>query len=232
MINNGRVSAIIVAAGEGRRFGSGEPKAFVKLTERTILETTIQRFRETKLIDEIVVILSRRGLELAKEKGGLDGVSKVSEGGKERKFSVKKGFSLIDRATEIVVVHDGVRPLVSPELIERVVFKADEMGAAIAGVPAFDTLKEVSNSGVIKGTIDRSKIFQARTPQAFRYSLLEKIYAEPGFDDWDATDEAMLLERVGFPVSTVAGDRMNIKITTREDLELARTFLARRGGTT
>ena len=130
MIKADRVSAIIVAAGEGRRLGSETPKPFLELRERTILETTVDRFLKTGMVDELVVVLSRTGLDLMKNRRKLGGVSKFVEGGRERPQSVRKGFEAIDPAAVVVVVHDGVRPLVSADLIERVVLKAGEVGAA------------------------------------------------------------------------------------------------------
>jgi 2-C-methyl-D-erythritol 4-phosphate cytidylyltransferase len=225
LIKAGRVSAIIVAAGEGKRLGSETPKPFLELGDKTILETTVERFLRADLVDELVIVLSRIGLDLIKNGRELVGVSKFVEGGRERPQSVRKGFAAIDPAAEIVVVHDGVRPLVTPDLIEQVVLKAGETGAAITGVPAIDTLKEISDNGTVSRTIDRKKIVQVQTPQAFRCDLLREVYEGAELDGDEVTDEAVLFERAGLPVALVAGAPDNIKITTESDLKLAKLHL-------
>ena len=151
----------------------------------------------------------------------LSKVAKIVAGGKERQDSVAKGLACIGDGFNLVLVHDGVRPLVSQAVINRVIYAAKENGAAIAAVPIRDTIKAVSSEGWVDQTLERSKLWSVQTPQAFRYNLLKAAYAKAESDGFSATDEALLVEHLGHPVRVVKGSTQNIKITTPGDLDIA-----------
>jgi 2-C-methyl-D-erythritol 4-phosphate cytidylyltransferase len=221
--------AVIVAAGSGSRFGSATPKQFVEILGKPLLVHTVERFESCPLIDEIVLVLPAAEVENFRktaEKFNLKKVVKIAAGGKTRAESVFNGLNSIDKnAAEIVAVHDGARPLVSPEEITRTIEKAREIGAACLVADVTDTIKEVSNGKII-GTIERAKLRRALTPQAFRYEILQKAFAENDLNDAAAaTDECFLVEKLGFEIAAVEGNARNIKITAPEDFLLAETLL-------
>jgi 2-C-methyl-D-erythritol 4-phosphate cytidylyltransferase / 2-C-methyl-D-erythritol 2,4-cyclodiphosphate synthase len=218
------VSAIIAAGGRGSRFGGSQPKQLQMLAGVPILQRTVDAFLQGYAFDEIVVALPS---ELAADPPSyLDSVI-VVEGGERRQDSVANAFRAVAPSSEIIVIHDAARPLVSSELIERTIDAASKHGAAIAALQARDTVKRTDGSRVIRGTIPREQIFLAQTPQAFRAGVLREALALVSSAS-DATDEAMLAERAGHSVYLVDGDPRNLKITTPEDLEIA----ARLAGTT
>ena len=190
-----------------------------------ILKRTVDIFRERRF-DEIIVALPS---ELARNPPRyLDDVI-VVEGGQRRQDSVAKAFDAVRPTSEIVVIHDAARPLVSATLIERTVEAAEKHGAAIAALEARDTVKRGDSSRVIRGTLPREEIFLAQTPQAFRVGVLRDALTLASTAT-DATDEAMLAEEAGHHVHLVEGDARNLKITTPDDLDMAERLLARSGG--
>jgi 2-C-methyl-D-erythritol 4-phosphate cytidylyltransferase/2-C-methyl-D-erythritol 2,4-cyclodiphosphate synthase len=221
-----RVAAIIAAGGQGVRFGGG-PKQLRTLGGRLVLEHSIDTFRRTPGIDRIVVVLPAAVVAdpPAALAGGASPLTLVA-GGARRRDSVAAGLAAAGGDADLVVIHDAARPLVSPSLIERTVAAAVEHGAAIAALPATDTVKR-GEGGRVLGTLPRREIFLAQTPQAFRVGVLREALAlEP---DAGATDEAMLAELAGHHVHLVEGEARNLKITTPEDLEMAERLLAPSG---
>ncbi len=217
-----RIAAIIVAAGSGRRFGSA--KQFASLKGKPLFEWCLDAFESHSGITDIVLVLpeaeARLGLGRSHPK-----VRAVVPGGNERQDSVRQGFARLDReTTDIVLVHDGVRPLVGADLISRVIAAAASSGAAAPGLPLAETIKEVEGTK-IRGTIDRSTLVRAQTPQGFAFSILEEALASALCQDFQGTDEAMLVERLGRPVTLVPGEARNIKVTTPLDLKLAEALL-------
>jgi 2-C-methyl-D-erythritol 4-phosphate cytidylyltransferase/2-C-methyl-D-erythritol 2,4-cyclodiphosphate synthase len=211
------VSAIIAAGGRGSRFGGSQPKQLQMLAGVPILKRTIDAFLQGYAFDEVVVALPS---ELAANPPSyLDSVI-VVEGGERRQDSVVNAFRAVAPSAQIIVIHDAARPLVSSALIERTIDAASKHGAAIAALPARDTVKRTDESRMIRGTIPRDQIFLAQTPQAFRVGVLRDAL-ELVSTASDATDEAMLAERAGHSVYLVEGDPRNLKITTPEDLEIA-----------
>lgn len=205
---------ILVAAGEGRRFGG--PKAFVDLEGMSLLERAAAPFVAFR---DRVVVLRREDAARARLAGW-----KVVEGGERRRDSVENGLRALDPDTTTVLVHDAARPLASPALVARVLEAAGRHTAVVPAVPLVDTVKRVKGSVVLE-TLDRSQLVGVQTPQAFRTDLLKRAL---GKDRGDATDEAALVEGLGEPVATVAGDPLNLKVTTREDLDLLRALLRAR----
>jgi len=217
-----KVSAIVVAAGAGRRFGSA--KQFAELRGLSVLDRTLSALAAHPEVDEIVLVLpvGKSGSRYRKRFGK---VAAVVSGGKRRQDSVARGFERLDSGSDdIVLVHDAVRPLVSREVITRVVQKARKCGAAVAGVPVEDTVKEVAE-GVVVQTLDRAKLQRIQTPQAFFYRVLDRALKKAQKDGFYGTDEAALVERTGHPVAVVPGDIRNIKITTAADLKIAEALL-------
>ena len=217
------VTAIIAAAGSGRRLGAAVPKQLLELGGRTILERSIDAFASHPRIDEVIVVLPR---ELVETPPGWMAARRVRlvAGGERRQDSVANAFDAVDRRTEVVLVHDAARPFVSHDLISRSIDAAAAHGAAIVAQPVRDTVKRVAGSGAaahVVETLARDAIFLAQTPQAFRRAVLGEAVAL-GRTGIDATDEAALAERAGHSVHIVEGSAENVKITTAEDLELAR----------
>jgi 2-C-methyl-D-erythritol 4-phosphate cytidylyltransferase len=220
--------AIIAAAGSGNRMASDRPKQFLELGGVPILLHTLKRFEQCDSIQEVIVVLpaeeSAGFLSLA-AKSGLRKLSKVVPGGITRADSVKRGLAAVRAATaEIVAVHDGVRPFVTPEEIDSAVAAASESGAAVLVAPVNDTIKEVSDGKII-GTLERRGLRRALTPQCFQFAILQRAFANVDVNDPRFTDESALVERLGVEVSIVEGSPQNIKITTQEDLVIAESIL-------
>jgi len=218
--------AIIAAAGAGTRMASDRPKQFLQLAGRPVIFHTLKVFEECESIDEVIVVLpaaeSAGFLSLA---GSFRKVARVVPGGVTRADSVKRGLMAIRAATaEIVAVHDGVRPFVTAEEIDAVVAAAQSDGAAILVAPVTDTIKQVSDGRVVQ-TLDRGVLRRALTPQCFRYDVLRQAYQAADVTDPSVTDESVLVEKLGIPVSIVEGSSRNIKITTAQDLAIAEAIL-------
>ena len=217
-----RASAIIVAAGAGARFG--QRKQFVYLEGKPVLEWTLEAFEAHAEIGAIILVLpdenDRKHYQMRYGK-----IVDVVRGGEKRQDSVWQGFRLLDQApAELVLVHDGARPLVNAALIGRVIAEARASGAAVPVLPLDDTLKEVRDGRVV-GTPDRSRVVCVQTPQGFLYPVLKRALDAARHDHFYGTDEATLVERIGLPVRAVEGDRRNIKITTPMDIKIAEALL-------
>jgi 2-C-methyl-D-erythritol 4-phosphate cytidylyltransferase/2-C-methyl-D-erythritol 2,4-cyclodiphosphate synthase len=223
-------SAIIAAGGRGTRFGGDIPKQLIEFGGVSILERAVETFVRATCIHEIIVALPS---ELAADPPGyLLERSKplyVVTGGLRRQDSVANAFERVATVADVVMVHDAARPFASERLVTRVVEAARESGAAIAALPAQDTVKEAvsaSHAGdhtIIARTLPRDRIFLAQTPQAFRREILSAAIQMSRERDSEATDEASLVERAGYPVQLVPGENWNVKITTVDDLKVAHT---------
>jgi 2-C-methyl-D-erythritol 4-phosphate cytidylyltransferase len=220
-------SAIIVAAGSGKRFGSKIPKQFVELAGKPLLIHTLQRFDACDEIGEIILVLPSNetaGFLKIIEKFPLKKLSKIVAGGKTRAESVSKGFQAVrPQNAEIVAIHDGARPLVSNDEISQTVAKARETGAACLVAAVTDTIKQVANGKIVQ-TIDRSELRRALTPQVFRYDILKRAFAQGQLNE-TATDECYLVEKLGIEISIVEGSSRNMKITSPEDIAIAEALL-------
>lgn len=213
--------AIIAAAGQGTRLAGKRPKQFLELAGTPILIHTLKAFERCDVIQEIIVVLAAEEtdgfLALVKEHG-LRKIAAVVAGGRSRAESVLHGLRAVDPdSTEIVAVHDGVRPFVTIDEISRTVAAAQLEGAAILVSKPVDTIKEV-RAGAVAGTLDRSRIRNALTPQCFQYKLLVRAYEQVDVSDSELTDESSLVERLGARIAIVEGSPRNIKITREEDL--------------
>jgi 2-C-methyl-D-erythritol 4-phosphate cytidylyltransferase len=224
-----RIALLIPAGGVGTRMGTSTPKQFLRMGRRSILEATLAHFHAPPLVHEIVIALP--GRHIARARRLLGGVRRprprLVVGGATRQESVWRALQAdLDPATDIVVVHDGVRPFISRDLVRRVVRAATAHGAAICALPIAETVKRVRDE-VVEATLDRSELWAVQTPQAFRYPLLREAHEKAGRDGFVGTDEAMLVERLGHPVRVVRGLPSNIKITTPADLRRAQGWALR-----
>ncbi len=216
------VAAIVVAAGAGKRFG--QPKQFAYLRAKPVLEWTLERFQGHPEVDAVALVLPDEQ-DLKHYRLRYPKIVDIVRGGERRQDSVWQGFRLLaGAAPEVVLVHDGARPLVGADLVTRVVAAARAAGAAVPVLPVEDTIKEVGD-GRIAATVDRTRLFRAQTPQGFLYAVLEKALEAARRDRFYGTDEAALVERLGLPVTTVPGDPRNIKITTPVDIPIAEALL-------
>ncbi|MBI1871511.1 MAG: 2-C-methyl-D-erythritol 4-phosphate cytidylyltransferase [Chlamydiae bacterium] len=226
-----KISAIIVAAGKGERFGGNIPKAFFPLNRKPLLAYVLEAFNQVSDIVEIIVTLrsSLMGEFWEKQMGKFSLVKpiKLVQGGETRSDSVWNALQKVDRESEIVLIHDAARPFVTLQLISDVIEGALKWGASIPGLRVKPTIKEVNPKGFIVKTHDREKLFEAQTPQGFRVDLLKEAFKKASSTRSIATDEAFLIESQGGRVKVVEGDEKNIKITTPADLEWAEWIMHR-----
>ena len=221
-------TAVIVAAGKGKRMGTEISKQFLPLCGKEILSHTVEKFEKAANIRDIVLVTGMESLEdvqdMVQEYGWKKIVS-VTAGGKERQDSVWNGLLEVSADTEIVLIHDGVRPFVTEDILNLSIETALEMGGCVAGVPAKDTIKVCDAENIAVATPDRSTLWQIQTPQTFRRNLIVKAYETAKKDGFMGTDDASLAEHSGYPVKVIMGDYRNIKITTKEDLLIGEAFL-------
>jgi 2-C-methyl-D-erythritol 4-phosphate cytidylyltransferase len=221
--------AIVVAAGKGTRLGGNRPKQFLELDGIPVIIRTLRQFERCQEIDEVVAVLPAEetaGFESLAQQFGLRKLGRVIAGGETRAQSVQRGLASIHEA-DIVAVHDGVRPFVTPEEIDQVVAAARRDGGAILVAPVADTIKEIKGRRVI-GTLARTNLRRALTPQCFRFDLLKRAYdhlREVEADGVEVTDDCLLVERLGLEIIAVEGSARNIKITREEDLALGEAIV-------
>ena len=222
------VTAIILAAGSGRRMGGGISKQFISIKGRKILAYTVEVFEKADCIKEIILVTAQESLleveELAREEKWKK-ITAFVIGGKERQESVMNGLSRISVESEIIVIHDGVRPFITEEIIEESIEVALEMGACIVGVPVKDTIKVCNDQALVKNTPKRDELWQIQTPQTFQKELILHGYQEAMKNKYLGTDDSSVIERLNHPVQVITGSYKNIKITTQEDLFIAKQFL-------
>jgi len=241
-----KVAVIIPAAGLGTRMSPAPSakskipsKQFTELGGTPILIHTLRKFAASARVTEILVALRKDEIPGFRERLQSEGLHEkrveLVEGGEHRQQSVANALAAVSAANDdIVLVHDAVRPFVTPEIIEEVIRGAEKFGAAIAGLPAVDTIKKVertADGALITATIPREHVVMAQTPQGFRYQVLKKAFDEALADGFIGTDEASLVERSGHEVAVVMGSPRNIKITAPGDMELAEFYLRGQGRT-
>jgi 2-C-methyl-D-erythritol 4-phosphate cytidylyltransferase len=224
-----KVAVLVPAAGSGRRMGSAVAKQFLPLGGRPLLAHTLQAFERSPEIDEIIPILSEADRETCLrsiiEPNRFSKVRTLVVGGKERQDSVRRGIEMLGQDVEIVLVHDGVRPFVTPAMIVQCVAHARQGECVAVGVPLKDTVKEVDERGMVRATLERSRLWAVQTPQAFPARILRQAYEDAHAKHVFGTDDATLVERAGHPVRIIMGSYENIKVTTPEDLVLAEEIL-------
>ena len=225
-----RVGIVVVAGGSGSRMGAVLPKQFLEIAGRPILVRTIERMREALPEAEIVVVLPEAHVEFWREcyaKADCRVEHRVALGGATRFDSVASGIAALSDDCQLVAVHDGVRPLLSVDMIRRGVECARESGAAVPVIAVVDSIREVDSEG--SHVVDRSRLRAVQTPQVFRADLLKKAYAEVGArlaDRAKATDDASVVEMAGYEVTLYDGEPQNLKLTTPTDLSVAEVILA------
>jgi len=224
------VTAIIVAAGAGRRIGGAMTKTYLPIAGRPLILRTLDRIFATPAISNIILVVAASDIEYCR--GLLSAESSFNKrpcdlqaGGATRQQSVRCGLEKLQANTDMVMIHDGARPFVSPALIERCIHAAVLKGAAVVGVPVRDTIKRVSDEGCIQSTPERSGLWEIQTPQIFQRGLIVAAYDWAMREGLEATDDAMVVERMGKPVFVVEGERSNFKITVPEDLQLAEAMI-------
>lgn len=216
------IEAIIVAAGEGSRFGG--PKQFASLKGKAVVDWSLETFDSHPQVAAMTLVVKDE-VAIKRYAGRFQKLKAVVKGGQKRQDSVWAGLTRIDpEVTDVVLVHDGVRPLVTPPLISRVIEATLKWKAAVPALPIEETLKVVDKDQVLF-TLDREPLVRVQTPQGFDYSVLDKALRQAQQDGYYATDEATLVERMGKTVAVVKGDWRNIKITTPLDLELAEVLI-------
>ncbi len=224
-----RITAIVPAAGKGRRFGS-EKKPFVRLDGKPLLAYVLNALQSSKSITDIVVVADGsliQDVQRLVRRYNITKVATIAKGGRTRSESVKNGLHCIDETTSYVLIHDGVRPLLTDSLVDRTIRAAKRYGAAVAAVPVKATVKVVGRSNIVEYTPERTALREIQTPQVFRKGILIKAYKEKGAHT-AFTDDASLVESIGVRVKIVNGDYRNIKVTVKEDIAIAEALLRKR----
>jgi 2-C-methyl-D-erythritol 4-phosphate cytidylyltransferase len=229
-----RITAILPAAGLVTRMGAETPKQFLELGGEPLVIFTLRRLAACSAITDFILATRAEELSFLEDRVAralIGRPARVVHGGETRQQSVGNALAQVAAETEIVMVHDAVRPFVTVEQLDRLIAEARERGSVILGIPAIDTVKEVKRSSLpedvarITGTIPRERIVLAQTPQAFRYGILREAFARAEADGVTASDEASLVERLGQDVYVVLGSERNLKITRPADMDLARFYL-------
>ena len=222
-------SVVIVAAGSGKRMGTDIKKQYLMLKGKEILAHTIEKFQICPGIDEIIIVTGQDEIEYCKkeicERYKFGKVKAIVEGGKERQDSVYNGLKQVSNHAEVVLIHDGARPLIKAEQIEDSIETAMGEGACVLGVPVKDTIKICDNNQQVTSTPSRDTLWVVQTPQSFRYEWIMKAYKEGAKNRLVATDDSMMVEAIGYPVKVIKGSYDNIKITTPEDLVIAKSLM-------
>ena len=230
-----KADAIIVSAGKGQRFMEGRKKQFFLLADKPILTHTLDKFENCPLIDSILLVVGQEDMDYCLkeiiEKNRYRKISQIVPGGKRRQDSVKNGMDALSRDANIVVIHDGVRPFVTREMIEDSIHSAQRFGAVVIAMPVKETIKMADADGTVLKTLDRESLWQIQTPQTFQAHVIKEAYQKATENGFVGTDDASLVERLGMKVHILPGSYTNIKITTPEDLILANLFLRMRAHT-
>lgn len=220
-------SAIVLAAGIGSRFKSATSKALAKIAKTPIITFSLRSLNNHPLINDIIVVCNSSNRPAILEeisRLSLDKVTKVILGGKLRQDSVRCGLKALDSNTDIVLIHDGVRPFIDASHVSDLIKKASMSGAAISAVSVKATIKLSDNKLIVRKTLDREKLWEVHTPQVFKKELILKAYSKFGKEQ--VTDDSSLIEKLGVKVSIVCGSYSNIKITTPEDIAIAQAILS------
>lgn len=223
------VTAVFPAAGQGSRMQTGINKIFLKLSDKPVLIHTLLAFSRCDDIDNLIIAVAADEIKMVE--GLLKTVPhlkpyKVIVGGSERQYSIANALKALDESTDIVLVHDAARPLVSPEVISRTVASARQYGSGVVAVRATNTIKIASDDMIVESTPNRNHVWSIQTPQGFEKDLLLRAYAKADEEDYLGTDDACLVERLeDVQVHLVEGEFSNIKITTPEDMIIAEAFL-------
>ncbi len=208
---------------------SSRPKQYLEINGLPILCRTLAAIDACNSVDEIILVIPKEDIEYVRHsiisRINLSNKVDLIGGGAERRDSVHNGILAVKKTDGLVLIHDGVRPFVRPELIEACISAAQDWGAAIPGLPVHDTLKRATVCGMVDKTLPRGNAWLAQTPQVFKYSIIKDALDNGIKSDFFGTDDAFFVEKMGKKVKMIAGSRLNIKITTREDLQLAQAII-------
>lgn len=226
-----KVVAIVPAAGLGKRFSASEKKTFVKLSETPLVIYTLKKLNKSASVTEIIPVLRQEdlaaGLEFA-ESHNLEKIKQIAPGGKERQDSVYNALKLVNEDC-LILIHDGARPFISGEMIEKLLQEIKGVDGVIPGMPVKETLKEVDiKKRIVLSTVKREKLWTIQTPQIFPFKVIKKAYDKAYADGFYATDDAALVERIGGKIKIIPGSPFNIKITTPEDFDMAECLLTKK----
>lgn len=220
--------AVIVAGGQGKRIKGDLPKQFIRLGDRPIVVHTLDKFESCEVVDEVVLVAPEQYLgycsQAVVDKFNLTKVRKIVCGGGERQDSARLGLEACPAGTSIVVIHDAVRPFISPQKISAAVKLCHEKKAVVLAVPPKDTIKR-GEDGLVVTTLDRGKLWLIQTPQVFDYELILNAHEKAKKEGFAGTDDSVLVERLGRDVAILEGDYANVKITTTEDLAIAEALI-------
>ncbi|MCK9275791.1 MAG: 2-C-methyl-D-erythritol 4-phosphate cytidylyltransferase [Syntrophales bacterium] len=223
------VVAVVVAGGRGKRMEGDIPKQYMMLGNKPILARTLSIFEKTDIVQDVIIAVPEQDKGYVAreiiEKFNLKKVSAIRPGGAQRQDTVKSAFEAVGNGTEIVIVHDGVRPFITTELINQAVAAARLYGAAVTAVPVKDTIKRAGRNEIVRESLHREELWSVQTPQVFRWDIIREAYDIAYRECFFGTDDAMLVERLGIPVKIIMGSYENIKVTTREDLIIGQMFL-------
>nr|WP_090243666.1 2-C-methyl-D-erythritol 4-phosphate cytidylyltransferase [Eubacterium barkeri] len=222
-------SVVIPAAGQGSRMNAPINKQYLTLRGKPILSYTLEVFEKCPLIDEIILVINKDEFKICKHQVLGPGKFKkvrITQGGATRQQSVYEGLKAVSPACDIVMIHDGARPLISEEILVRCIYETIQSQATIVAVPAKNTIKVVKKAGIVEYTPNRDFLYEVQTPQTFSYPLIMDAHERAIEDEVEGTDDASLVERLCVPVKIVRGHYNNIKITTPEDLIIAESIIA------
>ena len=224
------VIAIVPAAGMGKRFGEGTNKPFASFGDKPLIIWAVEALQSLPEVAEIIPAVKEADVKPCRrlfEEFLITKIRRIAPGGRERQDSVFNGLTLIQDKTAVVLVHDGVRPLIEPSVIKKVLQQLNGCDGVVVGVPLKDTVKEVID-GIVRNTPERNSLWAIQTPQAFHFNTLYAAYEKAAADSFYATDDSALVERHGGKIKVVQGSYTNIKVTTPEDLLVAEVFLEMR----
>lgn len=223
------ISAVIPAAGQGSRMKAGINKQYLTLRGKPILAYTLDIFEDSPMIDEIILVVNQNEFDLCRKqvlsKRKYRKV-KLAAGGDTRQASVHRGLKAVRSDCDLVMIHDGARPLLSKDVLKRCILETEKCGATVTAVPAKNTIKVVDETGLVVRTPERKTLYEVNTPQSFRYDLIMKVYQMAAVEGVQGTDDASLVEHYGHAVKVVPDHYKNIKITTPEDLIIAESIIS------
>jgi len=225
-----RTLAIILAGGAGKRMGAATNKQFLLIDNKPIIVHTLQLFEDCRSVDDIYLVVNKKDLPLIQEQiletYRFKKLMKLVIGGRLRQDSVRNGLEAIENPCDIVIIHDGARPLISPSFIEKSISLMEVFDAVIPALPVQDTIKVVSKEGFVVKTLERDALWHIQTPQTFKYELIMKAYRNGMAKKLYGYDDATFVEHLGKKIKVIEGSPYNIKITTPEDLVIARGILS------
>lgn len=220
--------AIIVAAGTGSRMNMDMNKQYVDICGKPVLARTVQVFEDCSRVDEIIVVVNEKDIIYCKqnivERYGFDKVKVLVSGGETRQESVFRGLQQAGENCGIILIHDGARPFIDIDSINSSIDAAEEFGAACVAVPVKDTIKSADSEDFVNSTLDRRSLWSIQTPQVFKAYIIREAHMKAAGEGFSGTDDAVLVERLGYRLKLVMGSYFNIKITTQEDLVIAEAF--------